>query len=57
MSLQHLFSNSLGLADALLAATTMIHGLPLLAAKAKHDRVLKPGVPKVPSIVCRFQEV
>jgi len=34
MSLQHHFSNSLGQADALIAATAMTQGFPLPAANA-----------------------
>jgi len=39
----HALSNSLFLADALIAATALEHGLPLLTGNAKHFRVV-PGL-------------
>jgi predicted nucleic acid-binding protein len=38
---QHHFGHSLGLADALIAATAVTHGLPLLTSNSKHYQVVK----------------
>lgn len=38
---QHHFSNSLGHSHALITATAMNHGLPLLTANTKHYRMIK----------------
>jgi predicted nucleic acid-binding protein len=38
---QHHFSHSLGFSDALIAATAIGHGLPLLTANAKHYQPVK----------------
>jgi hypothetical protein len=38
---QHHFSHSLGLSDALIAATAMSHGVPLFTASTRHFRVIK----------------
>jgi hypothetical protein len=38
---QHHFGHSLGLADALIAATAVTHGLPLLTANTRHYQVVK----------------
>ena len=37
---QHHFSHSLGFSDAIIAATAMSHGLPLMTANTKHYRVI-----------------
>ena len=38
---QHHFSHSLGFSDAIIAATAMSHGLPLMTANTKHYRVIE----------------
>ena len=38
---QHHFSHSLGFSDAIIAATAMGHGLPLMTANTKHYRVVE----------------
>jgi hypothetical protein len=38
---QHYLSNSLHLADALIASTAFTNGLPLLAANTKHYSIIK----------------
>jgi predicted nucleic acid-binding protein len=38
---QHFLSHSLQLADALIGATAIIHGLPILTGNDKHFRVMK----------------
>lgn len=38
---QHHFGHALVLSDALIAATAMNHGLPLLTANSKHYRIIK----------------
>jgi hypothetical protein len=43
---QHHFSHSLELADALIAATALGHGLPLLTGNVKHYQVVKNLVMK-----------
>jgi predicted nucleic acid-binding protein len=43
---QHHFSHSLELADALIAATALDHGLPLLTGNVRHYQVVKNIVMK-----------
>ncbi len=38
---QHFLSHALQLADALIGATAIVHGLPILTANDKHYRILK----------------
>jgi predicted nucleic acid-binding protein len=38
---QHFLSHSIQLADALIAATALSHGLPIMTANDKHYKVLK----------------
>ena len=38
---QHHFSRSLGFSDAIIAATAVNHGLPLMTANTKHYRVIE----------------
>ena len=43
---QYFLSHSLQLADALIGATSMIYGLPLLTANTKHYKVIKNIIQK-----------
>ena len=38
---QYFLSHSIQLADALIGATSMVYGLPLLTANTKHNKIIK----------------